>query len=414
MSNIARLLEESGSRLEEVCKIVIYLTDIRYREAVYGVVGQVAQGRAPGLDRAGGGGAGPARVAGGDRRDRRDRVIDAAELAAFAAVPAPTGAEEAAGGVARAAAGRRAGLRRRDAAGNLVWSFGEGRPELLVMAHVDTVFDADTELRFERDGDFLVGPGVGDNATAVMATVWALERIDAPARARGRLHRRRGGAGQPARRTAGLRATSRPYESIAVEGHGLDHVVIEHVGSVRARLAVTGPGGHSWRDRGTPSALHALIELGDELVDEGVNVGRMSGGGAVNAIASAAEMLVELRSLDDAVLSAFEARLGALAVPPPLVLGVRGGGPPRRRSDRRRPSRWCAPCWRRGGRWGSGRCSAPGSTDANAAAVLGIPAVGIGCAHGEGMHTVHERIDLVSLETGVRQLEAVLAAAATL
>ena len=52
-----------------------------------------------------------------------------------------------------------------------------------------------------------------------------------------------------------------------------------------------------------------------------------------------------------------------------------------------------------------------GSTDANAAAALGIPAVGIGCAHGEGMHTLHERIDLVSLETGVRQLQAVLGAA---
>jgi acetylornithine deacetylase/succinyl-diaminopimelate desuccinylase-like protein len=49
-----------------------------------------------------------------------------------------------------------------------------------------------------------------------------------------------------------------------------------------------------------------------------------------------------------------------------------------------------------------------GSTDANAAAVLGIPAVGIGCANGEGMHTLHERIDLRSLEVGVAQLEAVL------
>ena len=52
-----------------------------------------------------------------------------------------------------------------------------------------------------------------------------------------------------------------PARAIAVEGHGLDHIVIEHVGSVRARMAVTGPGGHSWRDRGTPSALHALVAL---------------------------------------------------------------------------------------------------------------------------------------------------------
>jgi enamine deaminase RidA (YjgF/YER057c/UK114 family) len=47
MSNIARLLEEAGSRLEEVCKIVIYLTDIRYREAVYRVVGKWLKGVHP-------------------------------------------------------------------------------------------------------------------------------------------------------------------------------------------------------------------------------------------------------------------------------------------------------------------------------------------------------------------------------
>ncbi len=47
MSNIARLLEEAGSRLEEVCKIVIYLTDIRYREPVYRVVGRWLKGVYP-------------------------------------------------------------------------------------------------------------------------------------------------------------------------------------------------------------------------------------------------------------------------------------------------------------------------------------------------------------------------------
>ena len=47
MSNIARLLQESGSRLEEICKIVIYLTDIRYREPVYRVVGRWLKGVHP-------------------------------------------------------------------------------------------------------------------------------------------------------------------------------------------------------------------------------------------------------------------------------------------------------------------------------------------------------------------------------
>jgi enamine deaminase RidA (YjgF/YER057c/UK114 family) len=47
MSNIDRLLSEAGSRLEEICKIVIYLTDIRYREAVYAVVGKWLKGVHP-------------------------------------------------------------------------------------------------------------------------------------------------------------------------------------------------------------------------------------------------------------------------------------------------------------------------------------------------------------------------------
>jgi enamine deaminase RidA (YjgF/YER057c/UK114 family) len=47
MSNIARLLEEAGSRLQEICKIVIYLTDIRYREPVYRVVGKWLKGVYP-------------------------------------------------------------------------------------------------------------------------------------------------------------------------------------------------------------------------------------------------------------------------------------------------------------------------------------------------------------------------------
>ena len=47
MANIALLLEESGSRLDHVCKVTIYLTDIRYREAVYRVVGRWFKGVYP-------------------------------------------------------------------------------------------------------------------------------------------------------------------------------------------------------------------------------------------------------------------------------------------------------------------------------------------------------------------------------
>ncbi len=47
MANIDMLLKESGSRLEHICKVTIYLTDIRYREAVYRVVGRWLKGVYP-------------------------------------------------------------------------------------------------------------------------------------------------------------------------------------------------------------------------------------------------------------------------------------------------------------------------------------------------------------------------------
>jgi enamine deaminase RidA (YjgF/YER057c/UK114 family) len=40
MANINMLLNEAGARMEDVCKIVVYLTDVRYRDTVYQVMGR--------------------------------------------------------------------------------------------------------------------------------------------------------------------------------------------------------------------------------------------------------------------------------------------------------------------------------------------------------------------------------------
>ena len=47
MQNIKMLLEESGSCLDHVCRIVVYLTDIRHREAVYQEMGKWLKGVHP-------------------------------------------------------------------------------------------------------------------------------------------------------------------------------------------------------------------------------------------------------------------------------------------------------------------------------------------------------------------------------
>ena len=47
MRNVELLLEEAGSKLEDICKITVYLTDPRYREPVYRTVGRWLKGVFP-------------------------------------------------------------------------------------------------------------------------------------------------------------------------------------------------------------------------------------------------------------------------------------------------------------------------------------------------------------------------------
>lgn len=47
MQNIRMLLEEAGAEMAHVCRIVVYLTDIRYREAVYRTIGEYIKGVHP-------------------------------------------------------------------------------------------------------------------------------------------------------------------------------------------------------------------------------------------------------------------------------------------------------------------------------------------------------------------------------
>ena len=47
MANVAMLLVECGSSLDDVVKVVVYLTDVRFREPVYRVMGRWLKGVFP-------------------------------------------------------------------------------------------------------------------------------------------------------------------------------------------------------------------------------------------------------------------------------------------------------------------------------------------------------------------------------
>jgi len=47
MDNVELLLSECGAAIPDICKVVVYLTDIRFREPVYQVLGRRMRGARP-------------------------------------------------------------------------------------------------------------------------------------------------------------------------------------------------------------------------------------------------------------------------------------------------------------------------------------------------------------------------------
>ncbi|MDA3888279.1 MAG: RidA family protein [Allgaiera sp.] len=47
MQNIRQLIEEAGGKMEHLVKVVVYLTDVRHREAVYRTMGEYLRGVHP-------------------------------------------------------------------------------------------------------------------------------------------------------------------------------------------------------------------------------------------------------------------------------------------------------------------------------------------------------------------------------
>lgn len=308
-----------------------------------------------------------------------------------------------------------------DATGN-VWArvrAGDGSGSgdaLVVAAHLDTVFARSVRHGVRRDGDRLVGPGVGDDSVAV-ASLSALDRLLPPASRHpvwvlatvGEE-----GLGNLRGITEALASPGLPVGAvIAVEGNYLGRVTTVGVGSVRWRIVLTGPGGHAWEDADAPSAVHTAARLVTELdalprpagARCSVNVGLISGGESINSRAITCAFQLDLRSDEPAALIALTgAAEDVLArVPRPLSVRVeRIGARPAGRIATEHPLVRAA----------SQALDAVGrpahltaaSTDANAAYARGLPAITVGITTGDATHTEQEWIEVPPIPDGLAAL----------
>lgn len=295
--------------------------------------------------------------------------------------------------------------------------------EVILAAHIDTVFPHGTDLAVTRQDGQLIGPGIGDNNLAVASLLAVAELL-----------KKRGQKPQHNLLFAatvgeeglgdlyGVRALLEAYQAkghtpaalVAIEGHGLGNICHQGVGSRRMRVTVSGQGGHSWDKAGRPSAIHGVAEIMAQMLKVPIptspktsfNIGTIEGGISVNTIAPNASMVFEVRSIDEAVLSeTFEQmvkiiqgyRAGGLSVETELV-----GNRPAGRIPTSSPIvELCSKIYR------SLRVEPsyiPFSTDANIALSQGMPAVCVGISRGGNAHRTDEWIEVAPAAIGVQAL----------
>ena len=219
-----------------------------------------------------------------------------------------------------------------DAAGNVLATLPAKQlppestgPMVMLSAHLDTVFPAATPIALTFDGDRLYAPGACDNAAGVagmLAIVNALLRAEIELPAPLVLVGNVGEEGE-----GDLRGVRHFYQHsalagriaahIVLDGPGADAAVTQALGSRRYQVNVTGPGGHSFSDAGTPNPIAALAAALAAIAETPLpeeprttlNLGTISGGISVNSIPESAQASVDFRSTDHEQLVRLEVAL---------------------------------------------------------------------------------------------------------
>ena len=328
----------------------------------------------------------------------------------------------------------------RDAIGN-VYAVREGTdpngPTVVFAAHMDTVFALDVPRQVKREGGRLAAPGIGDDSCGLQGLLEAFRAWQsAGLRTKGRLVFL--ATVQEETRLRGAR------EFLLQSGIKTDMFVAVDIwlGKVwygalrisRPKFVYTSPGSHTLFSRNNPTPVKAVAAAIQDVyrialppVEPGledmklpvVNVGMMGGGPIVNAIPQEAFFTVDLRSLDNATQDRLETEVARVARAAAEREGVGFRIEKPQGEDvsfakvRTRQQRLADPLVQIAVgvhdyfKLGPGGKTEPldmGSTDANVAVGLGIPAIAVGAARYTGPHTLAESAEEASLVEGSRML----------
>jgi tripeptide aminopeptidase len=326
-----------------------------------------------------------------------------------------------------------AGLKdvRMDKVGNvcgLLAGRGKG-PKLLVAAHLDTVFPEGTDTTVRENDGKLYGPGIADNARG-LATILEIARTfkESGIQTTGDVLLCGDVGEEGLGDLRGVKALFREYKDIdgfiSVERTDVRSITYMATGSHRYEITYRGPGGHSFAAFGRPSATLALGRAIARIADLKVprmprttfNVGTVTGGTSVNAIAAEASMVIDLRSEGEKELLALEKQVLDIVIDAAVEENARWGSKSLRVEIKlvgNRPSGTQAAgsvivqsAWASAEAVGiKPRLQGPSSTDANLPISMGIPAIELGGGGSGGEnHCLGEWFDPTDAHLGPQRI----------
>jgi len=186
---------------------------------------------------------------------------------------------------------------------------------VVVSAHLDTVFPAGTLIHpslTQKDGsERLEAPGACDNGAGIaglLALAHALVhgQVDVPIPLLfvGNVGEEGEGDLRGIRHLYLSPLAGRIAAHIVLDGAGADSAVTQALGSRRFKVTVSGPGGHSFTDAGTPNPIaalaNALAALNKTAIPDEprttMNLGTIHGGTSVNSIPEITVATIDFRS----------------------------------------------------------------------------------------------------------------------
>jgi acetylornithine deacetylase/succinyl-diaminopimelate desuccinylase-like protein len=291
---------------------------------------------------------------------------------------------------------------------------------LVITAHSDTVFPAETDLDIQRSDGRVAGPGIADNSLGVAGLLILAETIrDFQIQSARDIWFASNVGEEGLGNLRGMQAVVDRFGEaaayIVLEGGLYGYVCHEAIGVRRFRLEVETPGGHSWGAFGTPSAIHVLGRLiagidqleVPTLPKTTYNVGVIEGGTTINAIARRARLQLDLRSEDSRALGKLIRRVKALVdeanrQEQVTVQMVEIGNRPAGRMSQKAPLVQAATAALE-----AVGCETieytVGSTDANIPLSRGYPAVCIGLTRSGNTHRPDEYMEVAPIPLGLGQ-----------